>query len=69
MRFARGHICAIFTKIMVEQLLKVTSEYEERLWMCQYVSRFSFGLGMLPDDGARNRVSLMYLFCEESNAF
>ena len=46
MRFARGgHISAIFTKIMVEQLLKVTSKYEERL-----------------------RVSLMYLFCEESNA-
>ena len=52
-RFARGvHTCAIFTKIMVEQLLKVTSEYEELLRRCQYVPRFSLGRRMLRDDGA-----------------
>ena len=34
-RFTRGlHSSASFTKIMVERLLKVTSEYEERLRRC-----------------------------------
>ena len=42
-------------KIMVEQLVKVTSEYEERLRMYKYVPRFSFGRRMLRDDGAPNR--------------
>jgi hypothetical protein len=41
---------------MVEQLLKVTSEYEERL------QRFSFGRRMPRDDGAQNRFILVYLF-------
>ena len=55
-------------KIMVEQLVKVTSEYEERLRMYKYVPRFSFGRRMLRDDGAPNRFYLVYLFCEESIA-
>ena len=62
------HSSASFTKIMVEQLLQVTSEYEERLRRCQYVPRFSFGRRMLRDDGAPNRFYLVYLFCEESIA-
>jgi hypothetical protein len=53
---------------MVEQLLKVTSEYEERLRRCEYVPRFSFGRRMLRHDGAPNRFILVYLFCEESIA-
>ena len=53
---------------LVEQLLTVNSEFEERLRRSQFVPKFSFGRWMLRDDGARNRVSLMYLFCEKSNA-
>jgi len=53
---------------MVKQLVKVTSEYEERLWRCEYVPRLSFGRRMLRDDCAPNRFFLMYLFCEESMA-
>ena len=56
-RFAcGGHICAIFTIIMVEQVVKFTSEYEEQLRRCRYAPRFSLGRRMLRDDGARNRV-------------
>jgi hypothetical protein len=64
--FTRGvHSSASFTKIMVEQLLKVTSEYEERLRRCEYVPRFSFGRQMLRVDGAPNRFLLVHPFCEE----
>jgi hypothetical protein len=47
-RFMRGvYNSASFTNIMVEQLLKVTSEYEEWLRRCEYIPRFSFGCRML----------------------
>jgi len=52
------HSSAFFTKIMVEHLVKVTSEYEERLRRCEYVPRFSFGRPMLRDDGAPNQFFL-----------
>ena len=50
-------VCSVtsFSNIMVEQLLHITSEYEERLRRCQYVPRFSFGRRMLRDDGSPNR--------------
>jgi len=50
-------VCSVtsFSNIMVEQLLHITSEYEERLRRCQYVPRFSFGRRMLRDDGGPNR--------------
>jgi hypothetical protein len=61
--------CVIYSsKIMVEKVMHITSEYEERLWRCQYVPRLSFGRRMLKDDGAPNRFFLMYLFCDESMA-
>jgi hypothetical protein len=53
---------------MVENVMHITSEYEERLRGCQYVPRLSFGRRMLRDDGAPNRFFLMYLFCDESMA-
>ena len=34
----------------MEQLLPITSEYEERLRRCEYVPRFPFGRRMLRDD-------------------
>ena len=51
---------------MVEKVIHITSEYEDRLRRCQYVPRMSFGRRMLRDDGAPNRFFLMYLFCDES---
>jgi len=53
---------------MVQNVIHITSEYEERLRRCQYVPRMSFGRRMLRDDGAPNRFFLMYLFCDESMA-
>ena len=61
-------VLCISIEIMVEQLVKITSEYEERLRRCQYVPRFSFRRRMLGDDGGPNRYFLMYLFCEQSMA-
>jgi hypothetical protein len=55
----------IHKKIMVENVIYITSEYEERLRRCQYVPKLSFGRRMLKDDGAPNRFFLMYLFCNE----
>ena len=55
-----------FTNKMVEQLIKVTSEYEERLLSCEYVLRFWYGRRMLRDDGGPNRFFLMYIFFEQS---
>jgi len=68
-RFPRGvNSLVSFTNKMVEQLLQVTSEYEERLRSYDYVPRFSFGRRMLRDDGGPNRFFLMYLFYEQSLA-
>ena len=54
---------ASFSNIRVEQLLHITSEYEERLRRCQYVPRFSLRRQMLRDEGDPNR-----FFHEESIA-
>jgi len=61
-------LLCISIEIMVDQLVKITSEYEERLRRCQYVPRLSFGRRMLRDDDGPNRYFLMYLFCEQSMA-
>jgi hypothetical protein len=53
---------------MVQKVMHIISEYEERLRMCQYILGLSFGRRMLRDDGAPNRFFLMYLFCDESMA-
>jgi len=53
---------------MVERLLQVVTEYEERLRRNDYVLRFSYGRRMLRDDGGPNRYFLMYLFSEQSMA-
>jgi hypothetical protein len=61
--------CVLYSsKIMVEKVMHIISEYEERLRMCQHVRRLSFGRRMLRDDGAPNRFFLMYLSCDESMA-
>jgi hypothetical protein len=53
---------------MVDLLVKVFEEYEERLRRCDYVPRFSYGRWMMRDDGGSNRYFQMYLFCEQSMA-
>jgi len=53
---------------MVENVMHITSEYEERLRRCKYVPRLSFGRRMLTDDRAPNRFFLMHLFCNETMA-
>jgi len=41
-RFPRGvNSVASFANKMVEEIMQVTSEYEERLWRCKDVPRFS----------------------------
>jgi len=55
-----------FTNKMVEHFIQVASEYEERLRMCEYVPRFSYGRRVLRDDGGPNRFFLIYLFYEQS---
>jgi len=51
---------------MIEKVIHITSDYEERLRRCQYVPRMSFGRRMLRDDCVPNRFFHMYSFCDES---
>jgi len=53
---------------MVENTVRITSEYESRLAKSGYVSRFSYRRRMLRDDGDPNRYFLSFLFCEEATA-
>jgi len=65
----RARICATFPPCnMVDNLVRITSEYDARLAACPYVPRLSYGRRMLRDDGDPNRLFLAYLFCDESNA-
>ena len=61
-------LCFYSHKKMVENIIHVISQYEERLRRCQNVPRLSHGRRMLTEDGAPNRFFLMYLFCNESMA-
>ena len=53
--------CVLFVSRVapIEQLLQVTSEYEERLRRCEYVPRFSFGRRILGDDGGPSDVPFL----------
>jgi hypothetical protein len=53
---------------MVDLLLKVFTEYEERLRSWDYVPRCSYGRRTLRDDGGPNRYFLMHVFNEQSLA-
>jgi len=50
---------------MVDRVVQVSKEYEERLRSTDNVPRFSYGRLMMRDDGDWNRYFLMYLFCEQ----
>jgi len=47
---------------MVQNVINVTYQYEERLRRCQNVPKLSYGRRMLTEDGTPNRLFLMYLF-------
>jgi len=47
---------------MVEQIAKIVKQYDERLRRVPFVPRFSFRRRMPREDGAPNRLFLMYLF-------
>ena len=47
---------------MVDLLVKVFEEYEERLRRCDYVLRFSYGRRMMRDDGDRNKYFLLITY-------
>jgi len=53
---------------MVAHILQVVTEYKERLRRMPYVPRFSYGRGMLRDDGAPNRFFINYLCCDQAMA-
>jgi len=53
---------------IVQNLKRITSEYEARLAACPYVPTCSYGRRMLREDGDPNRLFLAYLFCDDSNA-
>ena len=58
--------CFSFRVTMVEHIVSVLNEYEERLRRCPHVPRFSYGRPMLRDEGGPNRYFLNYLFCDQS---
>ena len=62
------NIVASFANRMVEQIMQLTSEYEERVRRCEDVPRFSLERLMLKNDGDPKMFFLMYLFCEQSLA-
>jgi hypothetical protein len=49
-------------------LLQIVSEYEERMRGMPFVSPSSYGRRMLRDDGAPNKIFLMFLFCGHAMA-
>ena len=54
--------------IMVAEIIRITTEYEERLRNMPYEPRFSYELPMLRDDSAPNKSYLYYLFIERAMA-
>jgi len=72
-RASKSCLCAVLWvyirfsgAIMVDRVVKIFHEYEERLRSSDNVPRFSYGRRMMRDDGDPNRYFLMYLFCEQS---
>jgi hypothetical protein len=47
---------------MVSQMQEVVVKYMERVQQKSYVPRFSYGRGLLRDDGGPNRLFFTYLF-------
>ena len=47
---------------MVDRLVKVFHEYEERLRRSDYVPRFSYGRRMMRDDGDPNKYFLLITY-------
>ena len=61
-------VCASSMKIMVEEISKTITQYEERLRRCSYAPRLSYGRRMLAEDGGPNAMFFTVLFCDEPMA-
>ena len=53
--------CVVWEKKMVQHIMEVVAEYEDRLRKIHLLPRFSYGRRMLPKDGAPNTIFLTYL--------
>ena len=58
----------VLLKIMVEEISKTITQYEERLRRCSYAPRLSYGRRMLAEDGGPNAMFFTVLFCDEPMA-
>ena len=61
-------LCVLLLKIMVEEISKTITQYEERLRRCSYAPRLSYGRRMLAEDGGPNAMFFTVLFCDEPMA-
>ena len=59
-------ICALDT--MVTQLQQVIAKYVKRVEEIPFVPLFSYGRGLLRDDGGPNRFFFTFLFCDQALA-
>jgi len=51
---------------MVDYLVKLLTEYEERVWRCDYVPSVSYGRRMLRDDGVFSDVPILWTINHDS---
>ena len=61
-------LCVLLLKIMVEEISKIITQYEERLRRCSFAPRLSYERRMLAEDGGPNAMFLTVLFCDEPMA-
>jgi len=61
-------LCVLLLKIMVEEISKTITQYEERLRRCSFAPRLSYGRRMLAEDGGPNAMFFTVLFCDEPMA-
>ena len=63
----KSSVC-VFLAIMWSEMHQVVSKYVQLLQAKSYVPPFSYGRGLLRDDGGPNRLFFMYLFGDEALA-
>ena len=61
-------LLAFVVKIMVEEIEKVVTEYEQRLRRTQFAPRLSYGRRMLAEDRGPNTIFFTVLFCDKAMA-
>jgi len=61
-------VVVFLLKIMVEEIAKIITQYEERLRRCPFALRLSYGRRMLAEDCGPNAMFFTVLFCDEPMA-